>query len=156
MPSFLPSWSSFGCEPGCAARCPKFVILTACRTGEAIGATWPEIDEQARLRRIPAARMKPAASTRCRWRARRWPCSCAAWGRGDLTVHGFRPTFAIWCKTSGLPPSCAGWRSRSGPNPGGRGVAEPCGITKATNSTGAAGPLAASSAVASRSNQKNR
>jgi integrase len=34
---------------GLAARCLEWVILTACRTGEAIGATWQEIDEEARL-----------------------------------------------------------------------------------------------------------
>ena len=36
----------------------RFVVLTACRSGEARGATWTEIDLQARAWRIPATRMK--------------------------------------------------------------------------------------------------
>lgn len=43
-----------------AALCLEFVILTACRTGEAIGAKWDEIDTDAKVWRIPAARMKSA------------------------------------------------------------------------------------------------
>jgi integrase len=35
-----------------------FLILTACRTGEALGAKWDEIDLEARLWTIPAARTK--------------------------------------------------------------------------------------------------
>ena len=45
-------------QPGTAARALELTILTASRTGEAIGATWPEIDFAARLWTIPAARMK--------------------------------------------------------------------------------------------------
>lgn len=33
-------------------------------------------------------------------------------GRADLTVHGFRPTFATWCKDIGVPASFAKCRSR--------------------------------------------
>ncbi len=51
-------------RPGLAARCLEFVILTAARTGEAIGATWPQIDEEARLWCIPGARMKRPGSSR--------------------------------------------------------------------------------------------
>ena len=36
----------------------QFAILTAARTGEAIGATWGEIDEAAEVWTIPAPRMK--------------------------------------------------------------------------------------------------
>jgi integrase len=36
----------------------EFVILTACRSGEARGATWAEIDEEAAEWRVPAERMK--------------------------------------------------------------------------------------------------
>ena len=36
----------------------RFCILTACRSGEARGATWSEIDLGARLWTVPAARMK--------------------------------------------------------------------------------------------------
>ena len=40
--------------------CLEWTILTACRSGEARGATWAEIDEDAREWRVPAARMKTA------------------------------------------------------------------------------------------------
>jgi integrase len=36
----------------------EFVILTCCRTGEALGATWEEIDFDNKLWTIPASRMK--------------------------------------------------------------------------------------------------
>ena len=36
----------------------RWVVLTACRSGEARGATWCEIDEETRLWIIPASRMK--------------------------------------------------------------------------------------------------
>ena len=100
------------------------VILTACRTGEAIGATWPEVDEEARLWCIPGARMKKAgrdhkvplsgATTALlaglpRHRAKLFGGSNMAMamllrrmGRGDLTVHGFRSTFATCCKDIGV------------------------------------------------------
>jgi integrase len=41
-----------------SARALEFCILTAARTGEAIGAKWNEIDIDAALWTIPAARMK--------------------------------------------------------------------------------------------------
>jgi integrase len=44
-----------------AAKCLEFVILTAARSGEALGATWGEIDLKERLWTIPAARMKAGA-----------------------------------------------------------------------------------------------
>jgi integrase len=55
LPAFM---GDLRARQGRAARCLEFVILTACRTGEAIGATWDEIDENARLWRIPDERMK--------------------------------------------------------------------------------------------------
>jgi integrase len=54
LPAFMAELRARG---GRAARCLEFVILTACRTGEAIGAAWEEIDEGARLWRVPGARM---------------------------------------------------------------------------------------------------
>jgi integrase len=114
LPSFLIELRK---RPGLAARCLEFVILTACRTGEAIGATWPEIDEEARLWCVPGSRMKagrdhkaPLAgaamallATLPRGRAKLFGCSNMAMtmtlrrmGRGDLTVHGFRSTFSDW------------------------------------------------------------
>lgn len=48
-------------RPALAARCLEFVILTAARSGEALGATWGEIDPDGKLWTIPAARMKAGA-----------------------------------------------------------------------------------------------
>ena len=39
-------------------QCLRFVVLTACRSGEARLAAWDEIDLEAREWRVPAARMK--------------------------------------------------------------------------------------------------
>ena len=47
-----------------AKLCLRFLILTAARSGEARGATWPEIDKEAREWRIPADRMKGGATHR--------------------------------------------------------------------------------------------
>jgi integrase len=44
-----------------AARCLEFTILTAARSGEALGATWGEIDADNKLWRVPASRMKAGA-----------------------------------------------------------------------------------------------
>lgn len=43
---------------GSSARALEFLILTAARTGEVMGATWDEIDFDAGLWNVPAARMK--------------------------------------------------------------------------------------------------
>lgn len=43
---------------GIAARALEFAILTAARSGEVRGATWAEIDMQARVWTVPAERMK--------------------------------------------------------------------------------------------------
>ncbi len=43
---------------GIAALCLRFIILTACRSGEARGARWDEIDLERRVWTIPAERMK--------------------------------------------------------------------------------------------------
>jgi integrase len=45
-------------EIGIAARALEFTVLTAARTGETLGATWQEIDLDAALWTVPAARMK--------------------------------------------------------------------------------------------------
>src|SRR5262249_48399341 len=41
-----------------SARCLEFLILTAARTGEVIGAEWNEIDLAAKVWTVPATRMK--------------------------------------------------------------------------------------------------
>ena len=114
-------------QEGVAARALEFAILTAARTGEALGATWAEIDWEARQWVISAARMKGGREHRVPLsdaaigiliemmavrtgefvfpggKARR-PLSNMAFlmllrrmGRGDLTGHGFRSSFSDWC-----------------------------------------------------------
>jgi len=110
---------------GISIRALELTILTACRTGEVIGARWPEIDLDAAVWTIPASRMKAN-------RQHRVPLSGAAvallealpcveegyvfpsvrYGkhisqmamlealrgmRPGLTVHGFRSSFRDWC-----------------------------------------------------------
>lgn len=41
-----------------AARALEFIILTAARSGETLGALWSEIDLDAALWNVPATRMK--------------------------------------------------------------------------------------------------
>lgn len=49
---------------GTAARCLEFAMLTAARTGEAIGAQWSEIDMNARTWLCPPERMKASGKDR--------------------------------------------------------------------------------------------
>lgn len=108
-----------------AARALEFLILTASRTGEVLGATHDEIDFGAKAWTVPAARMKGGREHRVplsdaavalvkRMRAvrqndfifagdRRDMLSNMAMlmlldrmGRGDITAHGFRATFKTW------------------------------------------------------------
>lgn len=69
-----------------AARATEFLILTATRTGEALGARWGEIDRAAKVWTVPAARMKAA-------REHRVPLSGAALALLDrlALLHGGRP-----------------------------------------------------------------
>jgi integrase len=111
---------------GMAARALEFAILTAARTGEVIGATWPEIDLGARLWVIPAERMKAGREHRVplsepvaallvslpRKGSRVFPVSNMAMlmllrrmGRDGLTAHGFRSTFSDWCAEQTSTPS---------------------------------------------------
>ena len=57
-----------------AKRCLRFLVLTAARSGEARGATWAEVDTEAREWRIPGERMKGAESTAFRCLRRRATC----------------------------------------------------------------------------------
>jgi integrase len=61
LPEFLAGLRR---RPGMAARALEFVILTAARTGEALGATWSEIDPEAKVWTIPGRRMKGAREHR--------------------------------------------------------------------------------------------
>ncbi len=55
LPDFLVALRAQG---GIAARALEFTILTAARTGEAIGATWDEIREDEKVWVVPDNRMK--------------------------------------------------------------------------------------------------
>ena len=113
-------------EDGTAARALEFLILTATRTNEVIGATWQEFDLDERVWTIPAERMKMGKEHRIPLAARaivlmksqqevrrgdyvfpgardNKPLSNMAMlqllermNRDDITVHGFRSTFRDW------------------------------------------------------------
>jgi integrase len=51
-------------RPGLSARALEYIILTACRASEAVGATWQEIDLDAAVWTVPAERMKAGRSHR--------------------------------------------------------------------------------------------
>jgi len=111
----------------------EFCILTAARTGEVIGATWDEIDLEARAWTIPAERMKakeehrvplsPATVALLRSLPREegnphiFPGARSGSSnimsmirvlrrlRSDVTVHGFRSTFSDWAhENTSYPP----------------------------------------------------
>jgi len=109
-----------------SARGLEFLILTAARTGEVLGAKWSEIDIDKAVWTIPASRMKMEAQHRVPLapealailnsmkeatssdyvfpgRDSKRPLSNMAFlqllkrmGHGDVTVHGFRSTFRDW------------------------------------------------------------
>jgi integrase len=131
LPDFMTLLRS---RPSISARALEFVILTATRRSEALGARWDEINFNARVWTIPAARMKAGKDHRV-------PLSDAAlvllrhlnevrtnefvfpgvtaqrlsdasmlklleiMGRRDLTVHGFRSTFRDWAAEATSFPS---------------------------------------------------
>ncbi len=99
----------------------EFLILTAARSGEVLGATWDEIDIDTQVWVIPASRMKAGREHRVPLSARalaildrmaeirtgdlvfvgqrrRRPLSGAAMGAlvTSATVHGFRSAFRDW------------------------------------------------------------
>jgi integrase len=55
LPAFYAELSS---KNGISVKALKFTILTACRSGEVLNATWDEIDIQNKTWTIPASRMK--------------------------------------------------------------------------------------------------
>jgi integrase len=124
-----PEIGAFLCDlrtqHGAAAAALEFLILTAARTGEVIGARRSEIDFHARMWTVPEERMKgkrehrvplSSAAMRALERAKiegsefLFPSNKAGQGlsnmallkvlermnRSDLTVHGFRATFKTW------------------------------------------------------------
>lgn len=122
MPNF---YQALQAENGVGARALQFTILTACRTGEVLFATWKELDLDARIWIIPPERMKAGKEHRVplteealgllnlvRGMDATWVFPGAKEGsplsnmtmlsvlkrmqRPDLTVHGFRSTFRVW------------------------------------------------------------
>jgi integrase len=108
---------------GVSPRALEFVILTAARTGEVIGAKWDEIDLKTQLWTIPSVRMKAGKEHRVplsdrvleilealprvgdylfQGARKNRPMSnmamleLARGMREGLTVHGFRSTFRDW------------------------------------------------------------
>lgn len=124
LPAFLMQVRE---QPGMSALACEFLILTATRTSEAIGARWEEIDFDEALWMIPPERMKAKLQHRVPLSARAIeilrhvaqarqgdivfpgakagkPLSNMAilkllerMDRSDLTGHGFRATFKTWC-----------------------------------------------------------
>ncbi len=81
---------------GMSARCLEFAILNACRSGEARGAAWSEIDLNACTWSIPSARMKSG-------RPHRIPLSATAIKLLD-TMPRFEGTDLIFPGRSGDKP----------------------------------------------------
>jgi integrase len=123
MPAFMVDLRG---RDATAALALEFLILTASRTGEALGARWDEIDLTAGLWTIPALRMKAGREHRVPLPARaleivkRLSATRAAdfvfpgqrtggplskmamlallrrMNRADITAHGFRSAFSDW------------------------------------------------------------
>jgi integrase len=121
--TFMASLRSY---EGIGARALEFLILTAARTGEVIGARWDEISLADRLWTVPGERMKAGKEHRVPLSApalaiieamkkeresdfvfpggkKGKPLSNMAMlqllkrmGRDDLTAHGFRSSFRDW------------------------------------------------------------
>jgi integrase len=121
--AFLPRLREIG---GVGAKALEFVVLTAVRSGEARGATWAEIDFEAKVWTIPPERMKSEKEHRVPLSDRalailremgavavnglvfpgqrdKRPLSdmtlakaLKTAGAGDYTVHGFRSSFRDW------------------------------------------------------------
>lgn len=123
MPAFMAALAR---REALAARCLEFTILTAARSGEALGARWSEIDFERQQWTVPAERMKAGRehivplSTRAisvlqtlvpdseRPSPKVFSINGAARSNmamtmllrrmnvDDATVHGFRSTFRDW------------------------------------------------------------
>ncbi len=122
LPAFF---ARLGTQRGGAARALQLTILTACRSGEVLRATWDEFDMQARTWAVPAARMKAGKEHRVplsdeavavieaqRGQDDKWvfpgrrigkPLSDMAMlkvmrdaGLGHYVPHGFRSSFRDW------------------------------------------------------------
>ena len=122
LPAFL---AGLRARNGMGAKALEFAILTAARSGEIRGATWDEIDLEAKLWTIPGERMKAQKSHTVplcsdalkllkhlpRLEGSPYVFPSARGGQlsdvaltlpiramgSSVTVHGFRSTFRDWC-----------------------------------------------------------
>jgi integrase len=122
------------CPPSAGTLALEFLILTATRTAEVIGARWDEMDLDKRIWTIPAERMKASREHRVPLSERAVELLSAlprevdnphmfigiragsSIGnlamyralrriRDDVVVHGFRSTFSTWAhESTGFPP----------------------------------------------------
>lgn len=122
LPAFMAQLRANG---SISAQALQFTILTACRTGEVLGAQWAEIDLERAIWTIPGARMKAKREHRVplsrqsaellrrlprfEWTPYLFPgakrgrplsqmamLQLVRGLRPGLTVHGFRSTFRDW------------------------------------------------------------
>ena len=129
MPAF---WPRLQVQDGLGARALELCILTACRSGEVLGARWDEVDIDRQIWTIPAERMKAGAEHRVPLTepAVALLLKMASIRRGDFvfegqsnrplsnmamamvlrrmgidaTPHGFRSTFRTWTAECTLAP----------------------------------------------------
>ena len=134
LPAFM---SVLRTREGIAASAMEFLILTAARTGEVLGATWDEFDLRKSVWTIPGERMKngkehqvplsgPAVAVLERMskitngeyvffgQSSGRPLSNMSllvllkrMKRTDITSHGFRSTFRDWAAERGYPDAVA-------------------------------------------------
>jgi integrase len=131
MPGF---WADLAKRGGVGAQALRWIVLTASRRGEAIGAVWDEVDTGNRLWTLPATRVKA-------FREHRVPLADAALEilaalprlgdhlfpgtvagrpvgpstvlemlrdlRPGVTIHGFRSSFRDWATETGVPREVA-------------------------------------------------
>ena len=106
--------------PGLAARGLGFLILTAARSNEVLGARWPEIDFARRLWTIPAARMKATREHRVPLpdRAVAILREMAAARQSEFVFQGDKPkrplstmAFAMLLRRMGVDATTHGFRS---------------------------------------------
>ena len=119
---------------GTSARCLEFVVLTACRSGEARLATWAEIDTTTKTWSIPGSRMKSGrphnvplsnealalleALPRMEGTDLVFPGAKVGKALSDMALtavmrrmavdavpHGFRASFSSWCASSTAYPT---------------------------------------------------
>ena len=82
-------------EGGTAAVALRFVVLTACRTSEALGATWGELDRDGATWTVPGARMKAG-------REHRVPLSAPVLGiLATMALAGTEPTAFVFPGSTG-------------------------------------------------------